>query len=291
MSKTNSKLFKILQTRFAKILASFLIFVVLISSFAIYSFADDTSYYLTIVPISFNNFGRLTSVASFQNSRTIDLAYYDSSTQQDYRTSLNRNDYLVNDTSTLFTKTVYGVSVEYFTISVFCQYDAIYVNSVVYDQATASSGSHALLMNPFQFVCYPVTNSAIGGYNTFYFDVVVSIDELTAEAYDRGFESGLTEGYQNGFDLGYESGSSSQAIQNARDEGYNQGVADGRTMTDSQNLGSNLLGDTLNAPMKALNDFVIYESTNGFEVTLGLVVGGAISLTLFIAFLKIFAGG
>lgn len=94
--------------------------------------------------------------------------------------------------------------------------------------------------------------------------------------------STFDDGYSSGYDAGYSAGV---------DAGYSSGYDDGRTATDSENLGANLLGDTLSAPMKALNQFTLYESSSGFTVTLGLVVGGAISLTLFIAFLKIFAGG
>ena len=65
--------------------------------------------------------------------------------------------------------------------------------------------------------------------------------------------------------------------------------------TDSANLGQNLIGDTLSAPMDGLNDFVLYDSDgpdgDAKPITLGLIVGGAIALTLFMAFLKLFAGG
>lgn len=93
-----------------------------------------------------------------------------------------------------------------------------------------------------------------------------------------GYYDGYSQGFSDGQILGY-------------DSGYNDGYSDGRSSTDSENLGQNLLGDTLSAPLRALNQFTLYESTSGFKVTLGLVVGGAISLTLFIAFLKIFTGG
>lgn len=72
---------------------------------------------------------------------------------------------------------------------------------------------------------------------------------------------------------------------------YNDGYIDGYDVGSSQTFGDNMLGETLAAPFNALNSFVLYESTNGFQVTLGGVVGAVIALTLFLAFLKIFAGG
>lgn len=284
MTKTNSKLSRFLTTKSAKILACFLILVVLISSFAIYSFADDHVVYQTIAPINFNNYGGDVTAVAFPGPHTEQLYIKEAGVLVTEKTYLNNNDYYNEQNTHLLTKTIDGKEVTYIKINLICNYSSVYINGVVYYGSTASSPASMNLFNVYEFISYPVSNSFVAGTEyRYYFDVILTNADALEQSYQNGYDAGHREGYLEG--------SSSQAIQNARDEGYNAGVADGRTMTDSQNLGSNLLGDTLNAPMKALNDFVIYESTNGFEVTLGLVVGGAISLTLFIAFLKIFAGG
>ena len=71
---------------------------------------------------------------------------------------------------------------------------------------------------------------------------------------------------------------------------YNSGVSAGLSSNASANLGENLLGSTLNAPIDALNGFVLTSTPFG-DITLGSVVGSLIALSIFITFLKFFAGG
>lgn len=91
-----------------------------------------------------------------------------------------------------------------------------------------------------------------------------------AEGYKYGYELGLNQGYNQGYDDGFD---------------------DGNTAGTSASFGKNLLGDTLAVPINALNGFVLFTAPNGTNVTLGGVVGAVIGLSLFIMFLKIFAGG
>lgn len=262
MTKTNSKLSRILSTKSAKILASLLILVVLISSFAISSFADTSPvvheglYFASGNPV-------IPSATIVQN---IEFESYGGVYDQMY----------------------ISVGTSGTPRAFYLYYAQLADNN--YEQAGANEfsddGTPYWDNNNYRLIYVSSDSSVSAEYYTWFTSVFVS-----GAGYNAGFEDGFLAGKDVGFNEGYSAGTSSQAIQNARDEGYNQGVADGRAMTDSENLGANILGDTLNAPMNALNNFVIYESTTGFQVTLGLVVGGAISLTLFIAFLKIFAGG
>lgn len=71
---------------------------------------------------------------------------------------------------------------------------------------------------------------------------------------------------------------------------YNSGVSAGLSSNASANFGENLIGSTLNAPIEALNGFVLTSTPYG-DITLGAVVGSLIALSIFIAFLKFFAGG
>lgn len=272
--------------RLKKIGALIGIIVLVLSSFTVFCFAADSPVYQTISPISFNNFSDFSAFASFSQSDQIELSSAINGVQVVNRTYINNNDYYYNNSSNLMTKTYNGETVTYFTISIRCQYSAVYVNSVVYNQTSATVNNHATISGAFQFECFPVESSLISGYTSYSFDIIVSeqtaIDQARQEGYDQGYSEGYSSGYSNGSVTGSEQ---------ARQEGYDQGYADGRDSTDSENLGQNLLGDTLNAPMNALNGFILYESSSGFQVTLGLVVGAVISLTLFIALLKIFAGG
>lgn len=89
-------------------------------------------------------------------------------------------------------------------------------------------------------------------------------------------------GYDNGYSLGYDEGHT---------EGYALGHNDGYNLAASKSFGENLLGDLLNAPLKAMNSWVLYESPNGVTVTMGGVFGAFVALSVLLAFLKMFSGG
>lgn len=256
MTKTNTMLSRILTTKSAKIIASFLILVVLISSFAIYSFADDGP------PMdSFISGSRLFATDPFIGVST----------------ALSELDTLVYVTSG--TPLIYGR---------FQSDGEIYIGLGFLDSSSSNVPTfQGKTVYTKQFGWSNQVNRLIDfgsgvtidqiSYN-YYLDNSSSVDNT---AFMQGYLSGLEQVIYN----------SEAELNQARAEGYSIGYRDGRNSTDSENLGENLLGSTLSAPFEALNDFTIYKSTSGFEVTLGLVIGGAICLTLFMAFLKIFAGG
>ncbi|MBO5947720.1 hypothetical protein J6Q66_02660, partial [bacterium] len=74
-------------------------------------------------------------------------------------------------------------------------------------------------------------------------------------------------------------------------EGYKDGYDSGLNSSASSSLGANLLGDTLSAPINALNSITIYQSSSGYNVTLWGILSTIIGASLFIWFLKMFAGG
>lgn len=106
-------------------------------------------------------------------------------------------------------------------------------------------------------------------------------------SFNQGYSVGEDAGYAAGEEYGYSQG----LLNSDYSEAYNKGYADAESDIDSGDWGVNLLGDTLSAPIKALNNFIIVTTPSGYNITLGLVVGCVIALTLFIAFLKLFAGG
>lgn len=290
MTKLKTKLQTFFRSDKAKKAAAVLALICLFCSlFCISSSAaDDQIVYQTIAPIYFSNFGGDVTAVAFPGYSTESLYSQTSGVVNGTpKTFLNNSDYYNEYNNRLKTKTLNGVEVTYIEVNILCNYSSIYVNSVLYP-GSESSPTRINLLNTYQLECYPVANSYDAGTTyRFYFDIILSNSDALEQARQEGYDQGYAEGYQSG----YTSGTSSSAIESARQQGYNEGYSAGRLSTDSENLGQNLLGDTLSAPMDALNSFTLYKSSSGFEVTLGLVVGGAISLTLFIAFLKIFAGG
>ena len=82
--------------------------------------------------------------------------------------------------------------------------------------------------------------------------------------------------YQWGFSIGNKIG---------YDSGYNVAI------NDSQSLGDSLLGDTLTAPLKALQNFTLFTTSSGVNITLWTLFGAIVGFSLFIAFLKLYSGG
>lgn len=229
--------------------------------------------YQSISPIYFNDFSGSYSAVAFPGASTLTLA---SSSSSDFRDYLSESDFEAHPSRILF-KQFQGSSVPYIRITLECHYASITLNGVSYSGVSSTSEVTSTLSGLTEFVCYPVSSTYSTGYLYYYnFDILL----------------GNYINYDDLYDVAYNDGINSSA---ARDKwsqfGYDQGFIDGENASGSESLGQNLLGDTLSAPMRALNNFTLYRSSSGFEVTLGGVVGAAISLTLFIAFLKIFAGG
>lgn len=65
----------------------------------------------------------------------------------------------------------------------------------------------------------------------------------------------------------------------------------GLNLGQSQQLGENIIGQFLQAPIDILDSIVIYTTPNGTAVTLMGVFGALLTLSLVIIFLKLFAGG
>lgn len=297
----------------SKIFAAFGIVAVLLSCMIIPSFAAEDTTFQTIAPITFNDFsGNVTAVA-FPGAHTEQLYIKSDGTVSVEKDYLNYTDYNTNSATRIKTMTYNGATVSYFELYVYCNYSSIYVNYYPYD-ASISGSSNYILTDINSFVVAPLEHT----YNSStQYSYRFSIILYTRSAYDAGYEEGYAAGQEAGYDAGYTAGGQDgyvageeygysngyttgvgvgydQGYNAGSQAGYDQGFAAGAESTDSGNLGHNLLGDTLNAPMNALNNFTIYDpdpSDNSPGITLGLVVGGVICLSLFIAFLKIFAGG
>lgn len=275
----------------SKIFAAFGIVAVLLSCMIIPSAAAEDTTFQTIAPITFNDFSGNVSAVAFPGAHSLPLYFVSNNEVTAERTYLNYGDYSTNTSTRIKTMTYNGVTVSYFELYVYCNYQNINVNGTVYDPSI-SGAANTILTDVYQFEVYPVS----GSYDsTTQYSYRFSVLLYSRDLYELGYEEGFTAGRADGYSAGYESGSSSTVVESARTEGYNAGYAAGRVSSDSANLGHNLIGDTLSAPMDGLNDFVLYDSDGpdgeAKPITLGLVVGGAIALTLFMAFLKLFAGG
>lgn len=119
-----------------------------------------------------------------------------------------------------------------------------------------------------------------------YFTEVVDGDELLINSYAYEF---MTLNYKldnipydTYYHLVYSSG---------YDAGYPIGYKLGYDVASASVLGKNLLGDTLLAPVRALDSIVLYTSSNGFRVTLWGVFGTVVGVSLFIWFMKMFLKG
>lgn len=137
-----------------------------------------------------------------------------------------------------------------------------------------------------QYVALPIYENAIVNASGFGVEYSYLIGDQFRYGYNKGVADGEAYGYEQGRIEGYH-----QGILVDNEQAYNEGYFNGQKDIDSGEWGVNLLGHTLSAPIRALNQFTLVTTPSGFNITLGLVVGCAIALTLFIAFLKLFAGG
>ena len=248
---------------------------VLLSHNVTSSFSSD---YQSIAPIYVNNFSGDSDLVAFPSAHSLPLSH----NGETLRNYLDSSDYTLYDDLIKY-KDVNGLLVPYITLHLDCNYSSVYLNNVAYSGSFSSDALTASLSGVTSCEFYPVENSFVSGTTYFYnFDIVLGNFVDSTQIYAEGYASGFVNGFYEGFEQGEIAFS---------DSAYNQGFADGVNSSDSENLGQNLLGDTLSAPIDALNEFTLYESSSGLKVTLGLVLGGVICLSIFIAFLKIFAGG
>lgn len=265
-----------------RILAVSACVLVLLSVIIVPSFADDS--FQSITPIEFNDFSGSIEATAFPGANSLPLI----SNTTVYRDYLYQGDYHNNNGVRVKYGDLYGngSSVPYIQIYLVCNYQSVYVNSVAYNASDSTSSANANPINLLyldRFVCYPA-QASYGNTGYYIFNIVLGIYGDYNSGYQAGFEDGKVSGYDEGYHAGLMTNPS-------YDEAYNAGYADGVGEISSGEWGANLLGDTLSAPIKALNEFVIVTTPSGFDITLGLVVGCTIALTLFLAFLKMFAGG
>lgn len=272
MSNLKAKLLKFSRSdRARKIFAACLLIAVVSSFFCIsVSAAED---YQSIAPIEFSDFSGSLNAVAFPGAASLELVANGSV----LRSYLNESDFVAHSARIKYADYGNYSAVPYIQIFLECNYATVYLNSDIYSGSHSATQITSALTGVTEFICYPVQSSYTSDITYYY----------TWNIFLGNFFS-YNSVYQDGFNAGVQSDTAKDLWYT---QGYDAGLEHGLNSDQSQSFGANLLGDTLSAPMRALNQFVIYESSSGFIVTLGGVIGAAISLTLFIAFLKIFAGG
>lgn len=96
----------------------------------------------------------------------------------------------------------------------------------------------------------------------------------------------VEDSYQLGYNNGYQNGMTTDN-QIAFNEGYATAIGE---LEDGE-FASNFLGDVLFAPIKAINDFQLFQLPGGTVVTLGGLFFVGLSLCLIFLVLRYFAGG
>ena len=214
-------------------------------------------------------------------------------------TNVIKAGYYYSSSNPVFPSLNLSQSIEFYSSGSSSPYSSmsIIVDSSNSSNSSISYGSTVVTSSPlwvdfgYRFIRVIADTTVSESFNTWFSSQFISASGSTSSGsynsgYRDGYSSGESYGYSNGYNVGFSVGQLS-----GYDQGYSEGFANGEAASDSESFGENLLGDTLSAPIRALNNFTLYTSASGFNVTLGGVVGAAISLTLFIAFLKIFAGG
>lgn len=268
-----------MKNKLLKIGSFIAVVIVLLTMTLIPTFAAT---YNPIVPIQFNNYGTYLTAVAFPGAHALEL-YTNGATVRDY---LDNTDYNNSEGTRIKYGDLLnnGLSTPYIQVYMATNYASIYFNGSLYNGSTTNTetGFAEALIGVTSITSYPVANSFNADTTYHYtFNIVLGNFVDYDVAYQDGYNAGFNVGYEEGAVVGTESG-------------FLQGLEKGREQSESGNFGLNLIGATLAAPMNALNQFVLfsYNGVNGrTEITLGAVVGGAIALVLFIAFLKIFAGG
>lgn len=125
-------------------------------------------------------------------------------------------------------------------------------------------------------------------------------EEWREHGLDEGYYLGYTEGYMEGYDKGYDDGELDGYDDGYNDgsdanTGYQNGYNDAVAQIESGDFGRNFLGGLFSAPIEALKSFTLVEwtTTSGLEVSLNvfMIISAAIGVSLFIWFIKLFAGG
>lgn len=185
----------------------------------------------------------------------------------------------------------------YYVLSVSCNFSSITINDVSYTGVTYSPMTNVIShsdLKSYSFVGSSSNYSADVSYVYLFYIPVLDLDSYN-EYYLDGFNDGVASetAKQKWYPQGFEAGVKSDDAKNkwypqGYEAGYAAGLNDGLNSSGSENLGQNLIGDTLSAPLRALNQFQLFTSPGGTVVTLGMVFGSLIALTLLFAFLKLF---
>ena len=141
-----------------------------------------------------------------------------------------------------------------------------------------------------------VVYSPRGFYEVLQYSYRVGYDDGNRFGYQLGFDDGYIkgeiDGYDNGYAVGYNDGYSENIFYA---DAYNDGYYDAVSEVKSGDFGRNFLSGVFTAPLKALENFTLvsWRTQSGTTISISLItiLSAIVGLSLFIWFLKMFAGG
>ena len=266
-----NKFKRFMKSKWSKIFCCVMICCVFISLFTISASAAPLSY--DTINFSFGLLNNGTIKAFPYKSGTINL-YKGGVT---YVSSLDLNSHVDS-----LIASGDGSGVKTFDVQVVCYNSSLIVNGVSYFGTTDysfSGGTYWLDYYDFYSINPGIDSSSSVPY--FYEFTIYAMDPDVFNEYGESYLSGFKDGVNS-------SESKNKWYPQGFESGYQQGVLDGVNSSQSTSFGQNLLGDTLSAPMKALNNFTLFVAPNGTSVTLGGIIGALIGLSLLLVFLSFF---
>lgn len=127
--------------------------------------------------------------------------------------------------------------------------------------------------------------------SNFYFGLDSAYDLGYDDGERYGYAAGYNDGHADGYSEGLQAGMGSGNFEVAFQQGYDKAISE----IGSGDFGRNLLGGAFSAPIDALREFTLIEWTtdSGVEVSIDLltVFSAFVGVSLFVWFLKLFAGG
>ena len=221
---------------------------------------------------------------SAEDGYMLNISYYTAQSTNVPMWNVRYRKYAGDSADTLLRESVTYNGTEYVT-----QNPTIELAFTVDETSTEDSGILSLIVFPLLQDGVRTANFTEIVYNPA--DFYQALNDAYNLGYDDGYRFGYSNGYSEGYEVGLEEGYAQAVDGDAYQAGYDKALSE----IDSGQFGKNLIGGMLRAPMDMLRNFTLIEWTTntGTEVVINLATlfTAVISVSLFIWFLKLFAGG
>lgn len=173
-------------------------------------------------------------------------------------------------------------------------YDTTQIRGIDVSFAVTETATPYLL----PFVCAFLFERDIATYDDVSYsprDFYVGLDTAYNLGYNDGNRYGYQRGYNEGYNIGYNEGLEQGRSETDYDTVYDEGYYDAVREIESGDFGRNFLSGIFTAPLDAMRDFVLvsWVTQDGTTISINLIsiLSAVVGLSLFIWFLKTFAGG